>query len=95
MDEIINKVIKIITEGNNVAVIIQTKGENDYWVWEVSLYDIQDYFIKTNQKQYLINPTSKAALEIFANSIEASDKGVSSGSYDSVDEILKEYEILK
>ena len=68
-----NKVIKVLKTNGAVAIIIQTEGDEDFWVWEVDESDIAE---------------SGLTIEEFANSEDYSDCGCSSSGYDTVDEVI-------
>lgn len=98
MNDYINKVHKIITDGTTTTFIIQTDGDSDFWFWTVDNTDIREYFKAHNTDTNLVialnGHITPTAAEIFANDIDNSDKGTSSSSYDTIDEILKEFNIL-
>lgn len=95
----VNKVEKVIRDGSSIVFIIKTDGDQDYWYWQVSEEDVADFF-RLNRNAYgvyrtLAGKMTKGLAEQFVNSDEYSDKGCSCGGYNTIDEILKEFGILK
>lgn len=68
-----NEVIKVLKTNGAIAIIIQTEGDDDFWVWEVDESDFVE---------------SGLTIEEFANSEDYSGCGASSSGYDTVDEAI-------
>ncbi len=102
MQDYINKVHKIITDNktDTTTFIIQTDGDKDFWWWQVDNTDIREYFTKKHDPGTIfvialnghITPT---AADIFANDLDNTDKGTSSAGYDTIEDILREFNIIK
>jgi hypothetical protein len=100
MQDYINKVHKIITDHktDTTTFIIQTDGDQDFWWWQVDNTDIREYFKAHNTGTNLVialnGHITPTAADIFANDIDNTDKGTSGAAYETIDEILKEFNIL-
>jgi len=100
MNDYINKVHKIITDGNTTTFIIQTEGDSDFWFWQVDNTDIRNYF-RTHKSAgttlviALNGHLTPTAANIFANDLDNTDKGTSCGGYDTIEDILREFNIIK
>lgn len=101
MTDYINKVHKVITDHktDTTTFIIQTEGDTDFWWWQVDNQDIRDYFNNRTDKTYRVviainGHMTPTASEIFANDIDNTDKGTSCAGYETIDEILKEFQII-
>lgn len=82
-----NNVIKVISKNGAYIFIIQTDGEEGFWCWEVSEGVWLNYWGSP------VDRTPKTC-EQFANDLDNGDKGTSWGSYDTIEEILKEEGII-
>jgi hypothetical protein len=100
MNDYINKVHKIIYDDKTgtIAFILQTDGDQDFWYWQVSKYDIHDYFRNKGDNFGMVRAYSgrltKAQAEEICNSLELSDKGVSGANFETIEDALKDLGIL-
>lgn len=85
-----NKVFKVITNGDSICFIIQTGGDSDFWYWEISRRKWNDYWINRNPACLIGNIMEWAANE-FVNSEENSSCGFSCGSYLTMEEAIYDY----
>lgn len=103
MNEITNHVVKVITDtdAKTYIFIINTEGDQDFWWWQVDFSDVAKYFKESGYNPlYLYSLYSTGGLtqtmaEMFCNDIDNTLYGVSCSSYKAIDEILKEFEIIK
>ena len=101
MNDYINKVHKIITDNKSdtTTFIIQTDGDQDFWYWQVDNTDIREYFKAHNTGTNLVialnGHITPTAADIFANDIDNTDKGTSCAGYETIDEILREFQIIR
>lgn len=89
-----NRVHKVVYDGNNIVFIIQTDDEQDFWWWSVPFADVQEYFARANKPHTVVsiafNKLNREQAEQFANDIDNSDKGVSCASFDTVEDALRD-----
>lgn len=91
---------KVLRPDNYTLVFIFKTNENSgfYW-WEVQAGVVADWFLKHRNPMGSLralsgNLTPELA-EQFGNDPCNADIGTSSGEYDTIEEILKEYDFLK
>ena len=91
-EDIINKCAKIIYDKYDVVFIIQTAGDNDFWYWIVNRYDIREYFEKSPSALFELasDKLSKNHIEKFINDVKNDCIGVSGGSFESIEDAIKE-----
>lgn len=100
MNDYINKVHKVIYDNKTgtITFIIQTDGDQDYWYWYLNEDTVRNYYKDHGDKLAYYNAIGKTLsreqAERFCNDFDNSDKGVSVASYDTIDEILREFNIL-
>lgn len=85
-----NKVHKVITNGNSICFVINTDGDLDFWWWEISRGTWNGYWKDKNPACLIGNIMEWAANE-FVNSDEYSNCGCSCGSFETVEEAVKDY----
>ena len=93
---VINEVENVITNGDAMVFIIRTKGEDDYWWWEVSRSEWNNYWERENNPGAIVSSalgsTNKANAVQFANDLDNTNLGCSCGSYKTVLDAIKGYE---
>ena len=91
-EDIVNKCESVIYDGYNIYFIIQTIGDNDFWWWNVNKTSIRDYFSKNPVAIYELaqEKLSKNHCEIFINDVENDMLGVSCGSFETIEEAIKD-----
>lgn len=99
MTDNVNNVKKVISLTDSIVFIIKTEDDDDFWYWQVSTEDVADYFRKNRNAlgvyRTYAGTLTKGLAEQFGNDIDNSDKGCSCGGFDTIDEILKDFGILK
>ena len=89
-----NRVYKIIRNGDSTTFIIKTDGDNDFWFWTVYTSDIFDYFKKQGRNDLLLSyglgHISKQGAEMFANDPCNDTLGCSCGGFDTVDDAIND-----
>lgn len=88
-----NKVQRILSTTDELCFIIKTKGDNDFWYWQISKAT-WDKFWKDKNPAFCDNITEEAANE-FVNSDECSHCGCSSGNYATIEEAVADYLKIK
>lgn len=88
-----NNVCKVIRNGDVICFIIHTKGETDYWCWEVCFGNWEKYWLSKGRNYTVIRmeAISEKMANEFCNAIENSHYGCSFGSFETVDEAIAEY----
>lgn len=86
----VNTVHKVIINGNLICFIINTDGDNYFWLWEISRATWNNYW-KDKNPACLIGDIMKWAANEFVNSDECSDRGCSCAAFDTIEEALKCY----
>ena len=97
-EDIINQVLKVVYDGSTVNFIIQTKGDVDYWYWQLAKADVVDYFSRKNQPvavfQLAHEMLAKKSCEIFCNDIENDLLGVACSSFKTIEDALKDLGVI-
>jgi len=89
-DEMINTVHKVITKGDAICFIINTRGGNDFWYWEIERYTWNLYWEDKNPACITENIMEWAANE-FVNSDECSHCGYSCSGFETVEDAIEDY----
>ena len=91
-EDIINKCQNAIYDIYDVTFIIQTKNEDDFWYWIVNRHDIRDYFEKSPSALFELasDKLSKRHIEMFINDVKNDCIGVSCGSFETVEDAIKD-----
>jgi len=84
--DIVNHVIKLVTDNGTLNFIIRTEGEKDLWIWQVSEDDFRSYY---NYKIGFGSYTQKQC-EKFCNDVQNSALGTSIASFDTLQAALEE-----
>jgi len=79
-----NNIIKIFRTAGAINFVIQTEGESDFWVWQISAWDWFEYFgndeVTEDRANKFINDEDNATL------------GCSSASYDTIEDAVADWE---
>ena len=97
--EFYNNVKKVVYDGSAITFIIQTKGDNDFWFWNVSRQAVFDYFNKNNLSVALFELSHDALsfyhASIFCDDCDNDTLGCSGGSFETIEDALKDLGVLK
>lgn len=83
-----NRTEKIIIKDSSICFVIRTKGKFDYWWWEISRRNWEDYWLSIFEPEMQIK---KWMADKFINDDENSSYGYSCSSFLSVEDAIRDY----